>query len=639
MYKSPPMCTVITVIVLAVQFGRAEPLQGQPFGSTARKTTAAEPEFLPAARSDDPQVQSLRELGAKFLIKGFKSSWAPDGKRLVFGHQDAPYAKKGGGLSILDVATGKATKLVPTGKDPSWAPGDGQYIAYVDGGYGVDEQIWVVEPSGENRRRIVDGGFPSWSPDGKTIYFHCRKQMKYMSVSVAAADAAPSEILDSRWWYPVFCPEGRRVAYRSGEQLVLADCETGTTIKQFRIPDGRGFLGSWSPDGGHIGYGGYGFHDAPGLWIVDVRTGVLKQLSPHFVTMPVWSPDGSKISMDLRLRSGFEVWVIDAKVVDGLPEVAPPQDRYAVPEEGIEPLLKFIRELQDFQPQSTQQAVEHRTKSGPALRLAAERILEMETDESSQAFQVATLVLLQSRVQTLHRATQQEKRRIIADLSQVLKVKAKTGLESSVLRAAMGAARTLESIGETELAADAYDQFAKAMGDSEETIIARYRGTLQGAARRLRLPGSFLELKGTLLDGSNLNWESYRGSVVLVGFWTTWCDPCRAEIHHVKKYYELYHDRGFDVVGISLDPSRQAMEDFLEREKLPWVTLYDDNAGGSHPIATYYGVTDIPTVILVDKEGKVVSLQARGAQLGRLLHAQLGAVEVEDVREVEEPAR
>jgi thiol-disulfide isomerase/thioredoxin len=138
------------------------------------------------------------------------------------------------------------------------------------------------------------------------------------------------------------------------------------------------------------------------------------------------------------------------------------------------------------------------------------------------------------------------------------------------------------------LAADAYDQFAKAMGDNEETFIARYRETLQGAACRLRLPGSFLELKGTLLDGSNLNWESYRGRVVLVGFWTTWSVPCRAEIHHVKKYYELYHDRGFDVIGISLHSSRQAMEDFVERENLPWVTLYDDNAGGSHPIATYY---------------------------------------------------
>ena len=639
MYKLRPLCAAMIIIVLSVQFGRAEPPQDQPFRSTERKTTAAEPESLPAARSDDPQVQSLRELGAKFLTKGFKSSWAPDGKRLVFGHQEAPYAEEGGGLSILDVTTGKATKLVPTGKDPSWAPGDGQYIAYVDGGYGADEQIWVVEPSGENRRRIVDGGFPSWSPDGKTIYFHCRKQTKYMSVSVAADAAVPSEILDSKWWYPVFCPDGKRVAYRAGDQLVLADCETGTTVKQFRIPGGRGFLGSWSPDGGHIGYGGYGFHDTPGLWVVDVRTGVLKQLSPHFVTMPVWSPDGSKISMDLRLRSGFEVWVIDAKVVDGLPEVAPPQDRYAVPEEGIETLLKFIRELQNFRPQSAQQAVEHRTKAGPALRLAAERILESETDESSQAFQVATLVLLQNRVQALPRATQEEKRRIIADLSKGLKVKAKTGLESSDLMAATWAARTLESTGDTELAADAYDQFAEAMGDSKETSVARYREQLQGAARRLRLPGSFLELKGTQLDGNNLNWESYRGKVVLVDFWATWCGPCRAEIPHVKKYYELYHDRGFDVVGISLDHSRQALVNFLERENLPWVTLYDDKAGGSHPMATYYGVAAIPTVILVDKEGKVVSLQARGAELGRLLQAQLGAVEAENAHDVEEQPR
>lgn len=71
----------------------------------------------------------------------------------------------------------------------------------------------------------------------------------------------------------------------------------------------------------------------------------------------------------------------------------------------------------------------------------------------------------------------------------------------------------------------------------------------------------------------------------------------------MKKNYELYHDKGFEVVGISVDNDRDALEKFLETEKNPWVTVYDgpwnDNA-----VATYYGVMGIPTVILVDKEGK-----------------------------------
>ena len=620
MYKSRLVCAAIVAVAFTVQFGRAEPPQDDPFGSRKENPAAAEAESAPARQKDDPQVRALRELGGRFLIKGFKSSWSPDGKQLVFGHQEAPYAEEGGGLSILDVATGKATSLVQSGKDPSWAPGDGRHIAYVDGGYGADEQVWVVEPSGENRRKVIDGGFPSWSPDGKTIYFHSRKERKYMAVNIDEDGAAPTKILDSSWWYPAFSSDGKRVAYRSGDQLVLADCETGKTVKQYQVPGGRGFLGSWSPDGKHVAYGGYGFHDVPGLWIVDVQTGELKQLSEGFVTMPVWSSDGSKISMDLRLRTGFQVWVIDGKIVDGLEKVTPPQDRYAVPQEGVELLLKFIRELQRFRPQSTQQHLEHRAKSGPALKLAAERVLKSESDESSEAYQVAALVLLQSRVQTLSRASQDEKQQVIADLSQVLKSKAKTGLENSDLMLAMSAGRTLEYAGQAELAADAYEAFVEAIGASKDASIVRYLEQLQGAARRLRLPGSFLELKGTLLDGSELDWKSYRGKVVLVDFWATWCGPCRAEMPNVKKYYELYHDRGFEVIGISLDRSRKALEDFLETEKLPWVTLYADDAGGSHPMATHYGVTAIPTVILADKEGKVVSLRARGEELARISH-------------------
>jgi hypothetical protein len=79
-------------------------------------------------------------------------------------------------------------------------------------------------------------------------------------------------------------------------------------------------------------------------------------------------------------------------------------------------------------------------------------------------------------------------------------------------------------------------------------------------------------------------------------------------------------------VGISLDRNRKTLTDFLEKENLPWVTLYEEDARGSHPMATYYGVMGIPTVLLVDKQGKVVSLRARGAELDKLLEEQLGPV-------------
>ena len=94
------------------------------------------------------------------------------------------------------------------------------------------------------------------------------------------------------------------------------------------------------------------------------------------------------------------------------------------------------------------------------------------------------------------------------------------------------------------------------------------------------------------------------------------------------------------MVGISLDRDRAALEKFLADEQNPWVTLYDDDPSGN-AVATYYGVMLIPTVLLVDKQGNVLSTHARGPELGKLLAEQLGPaepVEEKPAAEEENPA-
>jgi hypothetical protein len=86
------------------------------------------------------------------------------------------------------------------------------------------------------------------------------------------------------------------------------------------------------------------------------------------------------------------------------------------------------------------------------------------------------------------------------------------------------------------------------------------------------------------------------------------------EMPNVLDNYEKYHEKGFEVVGISLDDSTENVSAFLETNKIPWVTLIDEDEtkrGFDNPLARHYGVNGIPQVILVDQEGKVVSLEAR----------------------------
>ena len=175
--------------------------------------------------------------------------------------------------------------------------------------------------------------------------------------------------------------------------------------------------------------------------------------------------------------------------------------------------------------------------------------------------------------------------------------------------------------GGEALSKQAYETFGPIFAKSKNDSIRQMAESFQGTLRRLSLPGNPMKITGTLLNGQPFDQSTVAGKIVLVDFWATWCGPCIAEIPNVLEQYKKYHSRGFEVVGISLDQERDALEKFVTERKIPWPILFEssEGSGWQHPLATYYGISGIPTVILIGKDGNVVSLHARGERLGELL--------------------
>jgi len=285
-------------------------------------------------------------------------------------------------------------------------------------------------------------------------------------------------------------------------------------------------------------------------------------------------------------------------------------------------LARFLQRLTEFQPSSREDARVYERKAPLAMRKAAEKIVALEKDTKSSAYRVARRHLLRERASQLGDDASDADRRTVLD--ELVKFIASGEPTSTDAQLAIGYAVTLEYAPARELAAEAYSKLGQIFAESKDADLASRGKMLLGAAKRLNLVGQPFELKGTTLEGEPFDITSLKGKVVLIDFWATWCGPCLAEYPNIKKNFETYKDQGFQVVGVSIDEDRPALEEFVARTKIPWPTLHDKENMGKHPATIEYGIFGIPNVILVGKDGKVVSTRARGAELGRHLEDLLG---------------
>ncbi|MEM6798290.1 MAG: redoxin domain-containing protein [Planctomycetota bacterium] len=165
-----------------------------------------------------------------------------------------------------------------------------------------------------------------------------------------------------------------------------------------------------------------------------------------------------------------------------------------------------------------------------------------------------------------------------------------------------------EFAGKTDAAKDWYRRLA---GEFSSTPRGRKAA---GAIRRLNSIGKPIAVDADALTGGRVRLGDYRGKYVLIQYWATWCEPCKADMAQIKQLHAKYAGRGFAVLGVNLDSSPRQAEAFVAENPLPWKHAYDEG-GLDGRLATELGVMTLPLMVLVDDQGRVVRRNIHVAEL------------------------
>lgn len=161
----------------------------------------------------------------------------------------------------------------------------------------------------------------------------------------------------------------------------------------------------------------------------------------------------------------------------------------------------------------------------------------------------------------------------------------------------------------TELLALSRPQF------KETSLIKDITASL-AKEKALDVGGTYLDITLNDEKGNPVTLSDYvsKNKVTLIDFWASWCGPCRKEMPNVVDAYAKYKDKGFEIVGISLDDSKDAWVKGIKSMKMTWINV-SDLGGWKSQAAQLYGIKSIPTTLLVDSEGKIVAKNLRGTAL------------------------
>ena len=125
------------------------------------------------------------------------------------------------------------------------------------------------------------------------------------------------------------------------------------------------------------------------------------------------------------------------------------------------------------------------------------------------------------------------------------------------------------------------------------------------------------------IKGDTVRLSSFKGKVVLLDFWASWCMPCRFTNKKMIKIYPKYKKSGFEIYGVSLDEDRADWKEAVEKDKINWLQV-NDNGGREARTVLQWNIYLIPRSYLIDKEGKIVGIDLEGRNLEKAIRALLG---------------
>ena len=276
-------------------------------------------------------------------------------------------------------------------------------------------------------------------------------------------------------------------------------------------------------------------------------------------------------------------------------------------------LEMFLDETKKRQPVKLEQYIEMQR----VLREVAKKIIETASDRKSAVFRKAEAEFVSASVMLLGNEGPDAQRKTFERFQDYLQKREK--IEFNDIQMAILAGQNMEQLPDSNLAKEAYKSFAELFRKKQDPSLSDIIVLLESNARRLDLPGKELKLVGTDFSGKVFDIESFKSKFVLVYFWSSTTRACEQEHPYMFSVYNKYKDRGFEIVGIGLDENKDEAQAFISRLAIPWINLWESRDDGVSKVMEKYGVSSIPTVFLLDKNGKVITIEARGLLLGKAL--------------------